>query len=72
MHKHIALGSPSITFNLIGQTMEGAFEGAFGLVGLSSALDITVTALSAGAAFQGVKVTVPSLPLMLTSGMVLT
>jgi len=52
--------------------MEGAFEGAFGLVGLSSALDITVTALSAGAAFQGVKVTVPSLPLMLTSGMVLT
>jgi len=51
--------------------MEWSFEGAFGLVGLSSALYITVSALSAGAAFQGVQVTVPSLPLMLTSGMVL-
>ena len=54
MHKHIALGSPSITFNLIGQTMEGAFEGAFGLVGLSSALDIFVTALSTRVAFPDI------------------
>jgi len=70
MHKHIALGSPSITFNLIGQTMEGTFEEAFGLVGLSSALDNIFTALSAGAAFRGESHS--ALPLMLTFGMVLT
>ena len=64
MHKHIALGSPSITFSLVDQTMEGAFEGVSGLVGFARALGSITTALSTGAAFQGVKVTVPSLPLM--------
>ena len=59
MHKHIALSSPSITFSLVDQTMEGAFEGFF----FSRALVSITIALSTGAVFQGVKVTVPSLTL---------
>ena len=45
--------------------MEGAFEGVSSLVGFfPRALGSITTALSTGAVFQGVKVTVPSLPLM--------
>jgi len=51
MRKHIAPGYPSITFNLVGQTMEGAFEGVSGVVGFPRALDFITTALSTGAAF---------------------
>ena len=65
MHKHIALGSPSSAFSFVDQTMEGAFEGVSSLVGFfPRALGSITTALSTGAVFQGVKVTVPSLPLM--------
>ena len=60
MHKYIALGSPFVTFNLVGQTMKGASEGVLGFVGLTRAFDFIATALSTGAAFQGMKLTVPS------------
>ena len=72
MNKNTSLGGPFVTFNLVGQTMKGAREWGLCFVGLPRTLDFIITALSTGAIFQTMKLTVPSLPHMHVSGVMLT